>query len=393
VAAIFVVAVASPMLSDLFGRLRISSVVIEIVGGVLIGPGVLDIARLGSGVVTLSSIGLGFLMFLAGFEIDFARVRGRPIRLATVGWIISAALGVAVGMVAQLGAGAVSWMVIGVALTTTALAVLMPLWRDDGILDTGFGSLGIASGTLGEFGPIVAMSFLLTDTSATRTAVVLVVFALVAIGAAVAAGRSTSGLLGSFLQRHTHSSGQLPIRVTALILVGLLWLAASFGIDVLLGAFAAGIVVRVGAFGLDVGVLSEKFDAIGYGILIPVFFVVSGMQLDVTALVHDPASIIRVPLFVGGFVVARGIPVALLYRKVLPRGKRIPFALFSATTLPLVVVIIELGTEAGLIEPGTAAALEAAAVLSVLVFPTVAFRMLDRLPPEAMEDEGRPRPT
>jgi Kef-type K+ transport system membrane component KefB len=379
-ALILVVAVVSPVVSDVLGGLRVSSPAIEIVGGVLIGPGVFDVAHLSSGVLAVSTIGLAFLMFLAGFEIEFAAIRGRPLRLAAVGWAVSAALGVLFGVAAQLSGGAISWTVTALALATTALALLMPMWRDASILDTGFGILGVASGTLGEFAPIVAMSLILTDTSAARTTVVLVAFSAIAVGAAVLASRSTPVRFLASLQRHTHSSGQLPVRVTALILVSLLLLASAFGVDVLLGAFAAGIVVRLGSTGVDVEVLSQKFDAIGYGLLVPVFFVVSGMRLDVTALYRHPVELIRVPLFLVGFVVVRGVPVWLLYRKALPRGQRLPFALFSATTLPLVVVIIELGLQAGLVEPATAAALEAAAVLSVLLFPSAGFRLLDRLP-------------
>jgi len=385
---IFVVAVLSPLLSDALGSHRISGVVIEIVGGVILGPALLGIAHVTSGVKGISELGLAFLMFFAGFEIDFARLRGRPMKLATGGWAISAVLAVLVGLAVQLGAGAASWAVIGLALATTALSVLMPLWRDAGVLGTGFGLHGMAAGTLGEFGPIVLVGLVLTDTSAVRTTVVLVSFVVVAVGAAYVASQPKPLRVLGALRRHTHTSSQLPVRITALILVSLLLLASSFGVDVLLGAFAAGIVVRVGSAGLDVEAVSGKLDAIGYGLLIPIFFVVSGIELDIPDLVHDPRALIRIPVFLVGFLAVRGIPVWLLYRKVLRRGQRLAFALFSATTLPLVVVIVDLGLTAHLIEPATAAALEAAAVLSVLAFPTAAFRLLDRQPggvPDGLE--------
>jgi Kef-type K+ transport system membrane component KefB len=377
---IFVVAVLSPLLSDALGHRRVSAVVIEIVGGVLIGPAVLDIAHVTSGVRGISELGLAFLMFFAGFEIDFTKVRGRPLNLATAGWLISAALAVAIGLAVQAGSGAASWTVIGLALATTALAVLMPLWRDAGVLGTDFGVKGVGAGTVGEFGPIVLVGLVFTDTTAARTAAVLVAFVVVAVVAASIASRPKSVRVLASLRRHTDTSSQLPVRVTALILVSLLLLASTFGIDVLLGAFAAGIVVRLGSAGLDIDVVSGKLDAIGYGLLIPIFFVVSGIELDVSDLVHDPRALLRIPVFLAGFLAVRGVPVWLLYRKALPAGQRWPFAFFSATTLPLVVVIAELGLAAHLIEGATAAALEAAAVLSVLVFPTIAFRLLDRQP-------------
>ena len=387
---IFAVAVVSPILSDALGRSRISAVVIEIVLGLIIGPAVLDIAHLDSGVIIVAELGLAFLMFFAGFEIDFAKVRGQPIRLAVSGWAISLLLGVIIGLAVQLSAGAVSWVVIGLALTTTALAVLVPLWRDSGVLDTDFGIKGIASGTIGEFAPIVLVGLVFTDTTALRTSVVLLIFVAVAVGAAVVASQAKPLRIQKALQRHTHSSSQLPVRVTALILMALLWLASSFGVDVLLGAFAAGIVVRLGSTGLDLDVISGKLDAIGYGVLIPVFFVVSGIQLDVDSLIHDPRSLVRIPIFLVGFLAVRGVPVWLFYRRALAPGKKLPFALFSATTLPLVVVIVELGLHANLIEPGTAAALETAAVLAVLLFPSIAFVILDRQPGGVPEGLGPP---
>lgn len=320
---IFVVAVLSPLISDAFGRHRISGVVIEIVGGVLLGPAVLDVAHVTTGVKGVAELGLAFLMFFAGFEIDFTKVRGRPLNLAGVGWLVSAALGVAIGLVVQLGAGAASWTVIGLALVTTGLAVLMPLWRDAGILGTDFGTQGIAAGTVGEFGPIVLMGLVLTDTSAARTTLVLVAFAVVAVVAAYVASQPKSIRVLGALRRHTHTSSQLPVRITALILVSLLLLASSFGVDVLLGAFTAGIVVRLGSAGLDLEVVSGKLDAIGYGLLIPIFFVVSGIQLDVLDLVHDPRALIRIPVFLVGFLVVRGVPVWLFYRKDLRPGQRL----------------------------------------------------------------------
>jgi Kef-type K+ transport system membrane component KefB len=377
---IFAVAVVSPMISDSLGRLRISPVVVEIVGGVLVGPAVLDIAHPSSAVTVVSELGLAFLMFLAGYEIEFSKVRGQPLRLATVGWLVSLVLGFGVGVAARPGHGVLSWSLIGLALTCTALAVLMPMWRDTGVLDTTFGTHGMATGTIGEFGPIVLMGLLLTDSDAGRTTVVLVLFAAVAVVAAVLASRPRSMRFLTTLRRHTHTSSQLPIRVTALVLVGLLWLASNFGVDVLLGAFAAGIVIRLGSVGLDVDAISGKLDGIGYGVLIPIFFVVSGMQLDISAAWHDPASLLRIPLFLAGFLVVRGVPVWLFYRKALETGQRLPFALFSATTLPLVVVIIELAEVAHLMEPATGAALEAAAILSVVLFPSAAYHLLDRRP-------------
>jgi len=379
--AVFAIAVLSPLVSDAFGRrVRVSALVIEILAGAAVGPHGLGLAHTTGAVSALSEFGLAFLIFLAGFELDFARVRGRPIATAGLGWLVSLAIGVGIGAAAATRSGVTSWAVVGLGIATTGLVVLLPLWRDAGMGDTAIGALGSAIGTAGEFGPLVVLSLVLTDRSAVRTTVVLVAFALVAVGGAVLAARPKSLRVVASLTRHTHGVGQLPVRITVLILVALLWLTTSVGLDALLGAFAAGILVRLGSSGLDFDAVSANFDAIGYGILVPVFFVVSGMELDVGALVRDPRAILRVPLFLVGLLVARGTPVWLLHRRVLPRGERWPLALFSATTLPIVVVIDELARNAHLIDPSTSVALVTAAVLSVLAFPTAAFALLDRIP-------------
>ena len=354
---IFVIAVVAPIVADQFRRIHLTDVVVEILLGVVVGPQVLGMAHLTLPITTLSSIGLSFLMFLAGYELDFAKVRGEPVRLASAGWLISLVIGLSAGALAQLGGRAVSWIVIGLALTTTALATLMPMWRDSDLLAPKFATNALAVGTVGEFGPIVAVSIFLSSDTPIGTSLLLVVFVFVAAGAALVATHQKATWLVRALKRHTHSSSQLPVRATTLVLVFLLWLSYKFGLDVLLGAFAAGIVVRLGTGGIDTDTLELKIDAIGYGLLIPVFFVVSGMQLDVEAFVHDPFGLLRLPIFLVAFLVARGVPVFLLYRRTLTPEERWPFALFSGTALPLVVVISEIAVHQGQLSPASAATL------------------------------------
>ena len=373
-------AVLAPILSEMTGRLAIPEIVIQIGLGIIMGPYVLGLAHVGDVVSGLSDLGLTYLIFLAGYELDLDKIRGRPLRLATIGWGISLVIGLGSAFALVSAGLARDTLVVGLALTTTAMGTLVPMLRDAGIMDSRFGAYITAIGTVGEFGPIVAVALLLTNKEPLLTSLLLAAFVVVAVMAVLVAARDQPPRLVSLLDRHLESSSQLPVRISLLFIVLLVLLAETLGLDVLLGAFAAGIVVRLGSAGLDLEVVSGKLDAIGYGLLIPIFFVVSGIQLDVHDLVHDPRALIRIPVFLVGFLVVRGVPVWLLYRKTLRPGQRLPFALFSATTLPLVVVIAELGLSAHLIEPATAAALEAAAVLSVLVFPTAAFRLLDRLP-------------
>jgi Kef-type K+ transport system membrane component KefB len=375
--AISIVAVTAPVLADALRRFRVAGVVIEILAGILIGPQVLGLADLSPVVDSFSSLGLAFLMFLAGYEIDFARLRGTPLRLATQGWGISLLIALAIGGVLVLEHRAISALIIGLTLTTTALGTMLPMWRDSGLLRTRFGTHALAIGTLGEFGPIVAVALLLSGHEPGRESVLLVVFVGIALAMAALAMRPRTPRVVRLLRQHLHTSAQLPVRVAVLLIIALLWIANSFGLDVLLGAFTAGIVVRLGNTGESEPVVRTKLEAIGFGFLIPIFFVVSGMQFDLDALFDNPATFLRVPVFLGLFLLVRGAPM-ILYGRALPRGTRWPMALFSSTALPLVVVITQIGTDTGRMLPENAAALVGAAMLSVVTYPALAFALLRR---------------
>jgi Kef-type K+ transport system membrane component KefB len=320
----------------LSGRLAIPEIVIQIGLGILIGPYALDLAHLGptSMVVGLSNLGLTFLIFLAGYELDAQRIRGAPIRLVTLGWVISLVIGLGAAFALVYSGLARDTLVVGLALTTTPLGTLMPMLRDAGVLPTRFGSHIMAIGTLGEFGPIVAVALLLTREEPLITSILLVTFIAVALVTTMLAARTHPPQLVAMLSRHLGSSAQLPVRVSLLLIVLLVLLAQTLGLDVLLGAFAAGIVVKRFVAGPESVKVRGKPEAIGFGFLIPISFVVSGIQFDANVFVQDPSSLWRVLLFLVLMLVARGVPVYLLYRKVLTPDHRLPMALLSATGLP-----------------------------------------------------------
>jgi Kef-type K+ transport system membrane component KefB len=260
------------------------------------------------------------------------------------------------------------------------------MWHDSGLLQTRFGSHALAIGTLGEFGPIVAITLLLSGHKPGRETVLLIAFTVLAVGVAALAVRPRRPRLVRLLHEHLHTSAQLPVRMAVLAIIALLWVANDLGLDVLLGAFAAGIVVRLANTDENEPVVRTKLEAIGFGFLVPIFFVVSGMQFDLDALLEDPSSFLRLPLFLGLFLLVRGLPM-VLYRGELAPGRRWPMALFSGTALPLVVVITQIGTDTGRLAPDTAAALVGAAVLSVVIYPSIAFAQLRR------HGEPEPDPT
>ena len=299
-------AVISPVLSELSGRFAIPDVVFEIGLGIVIGPELLNIAHVDSVITALSQMGLSFLMFLAGFELDLARVRGRPLQLAAFGWAISLGLALLTALALVTLGTVLDAVVVGLALTTTALGTLLPILRDSGLLGGPFGVRVMAIGSVGEFGPILAVAVLLDKRNAGVTGGLVLLFVAVAAMAAMVAARPYPPRFIALLHRHLQSSAQLPIRVSVVLVLGLVYLAFRLGLDVLLGAFAAGIVVRLLIRGEDAPIIKGKLEAIGFGFLIPIFFIVSGVQFDLTALTSRPIDLLRVPLFLVLFLVIRG---------------------------------------------------------------------------------------
>ena len=374
--AVLLAAALAPILAALVTRawsaLVVPVVVAELLLGVVIGPDVLGLASQTDLLEFLGQLGLGFLFFFAGYEIRFERVRGTPLRLAVIGWVCSLALAYSLAGLLEVGGVVISGLLTGSAMATTALGTLIPLLRDTNQLDTPRGSHVLAVGAVGEFGPVLIVTLLLGATSDTATeALLLVAFVVVAVLAATLATGAV-GRSWDFLERSLKTSGQLPVRLTVLSVFALVVLAADLGLDVILGAFAAGLLVQSVLKGKELDRFESKLDAVGFGLLIPFFFVTSGIALDLDSLVSSPGGLLKLPLFLGLFLVVRGLPVLLLYRRELPRDDRTALALFASTQLPLVVAITAIGVEQGHMRSSTAAALVGAAVLSVLIFPSLA---------------------
>jgi Kef-type K+ transport system membrane component KefB len=375
---IAVVAVASPILAELSGKLAIPDVVFEIGLGIVIGPAVLNIAHPDSVVTALTDLGLTFLIFMAGYELDLARVRGRSLRLATTGWCLSLALALVIALILVTIGTVLDAVVVGLALTTTALGTLLPILGDAHLLEGRFGSQVMAIGSIGEFAPVLAVAVLLDRRNPGETGLLLVLFVAVAVTFALAAARPQPPKVVAFMHRQVQSSAQLPVRVSMLVVVSLVYLAYRLGLDVLLGAFAAGIVARLLGQGEDEPIVKAKLDAIGFGLLIPIFFIVSGMQFNLDALTSRPTAFLRVPLFLMFFLVVRGAPTLLLYRRQVNPRELVPLAFFAATGLPMIVVITTIGVSEGRMLPVNAAALVLAGMLSVLLYPLMGKALLAR---------------
>ena len=403
---IVTIAALSPFVADLVKRrVAVPRVVIEIALGMLIGPHLLGWAHLDEVISVLAEMGLVFLIFLAGFEIDPDEVKGTPVALAVRGWLVS--LAIAIVVAAGLHALDVTSSVrfVAIALTTTAIGTLLPILGDAGVLRTRLGTHTLAGGAMGELGPIVAISVALTTDAPGRTAVVLAVFTLVTLSVGWAATREAKPRTVELIAHTLHSSGQLGVRICVLLCVLLVWTAAEFGLDVLLGAFAAGMLARLflvehtpsdgpgvdAAPGTAPGAGSarqalehhalERFDhreevqhrieALGFGFFIPLFFVVSGVRFDLEAL-FDPIELLKVPLFLALFLLVRGAPALVLYRGELEQHELRALALLQSAALPLLVVITEIGLSTGQMRSDNAAGLVGAGLVSVIVFPIAA---------------------
>ncbi|NEB36936.1 cation:proton antiporter [Streptomyces sp. SID14515] len=377
---IMALAVLAPLLGYATGRwLPVPVVIFEIVLGVLVGPDVLGWAHHDQVIDALSDLGLSMLIFLAGYEIKFAEVRGDTLRRAGGAWVLSFAAGLGVALLLS-GADLAKSLVIGTALTSTALGAVLPILRDSGRLEGRFGSVVMAFGSVGEFGPIIAMALLFSGRSPGAASAVLAVFAVVTAGAVFWAMRPRPPWFARIVAATLHSSGQFAVRFVMLLLVGMLGLAHVFGLDTLLGAFAAGMLTRLvlqGSVPESGDAILERVEAIGFGFLVPFFYVVTGIDFDLAALLDDGRPLLLLPVFLLLFLLVRGVPAYFLApRDLTGRRPRAALGLFASTCLPLVVAITAIGLDEKVIGSGEAAALVAAAMVSVLVFPLLAFRLL-----------------
>jgi Kef-type K+ transport system membrane component KefB len=360
-------------------------VVLELMLGILIGPHVLGLAHSSDFIEFFSNLGLGMLFFFAGYEIDFERIRGRPMKLGAWGWLLSVALAYGIGGALAAGGIVLSFLYTGSAMATTAIGTLIPILRDNGELKTKFGTYLLAAGGAGEFGPILLVTLVLSTGHPLREAAILVAFVLLAIAVALISVK-LAWRGWPALERTFEASSQLAVRITVVLVFGLVLLASKLGLDVLLGGFVAGMITRMALKGHELQVFESKLTAVGFGFFVPFFFVTSGIEFDLAAL-GSATAILKLALFFVLFLVVRGAPALLLYRKVFSLRDRGALAFYCATELPLVVAITTIATDTGHMKPSTAAGLVGAAMLSTLVYPFVGLALRKR---SEAEERGEP---
>jgi Kef-type K+ transport system membrane component KefB len=368
--AVMLVAALTPLVVAMLPGPRIPQVVIFLLGGVLIGPHVLGFAET-SGIQLLSNIGLGFLFLLAGYELDPRLLRQEPGRLAIGGWLMSAAI--AVGVAAALTAAGYirDYVPVGLALTTTALGTLLPILRDNGMLGGEFGRHVFAAGAVGELFPILIIAVFLGQRGSFVALASVALVGALALVLTIVPWLARSAPVQRIVAEGQEATGQVTLRWSLVLLFALLALASRFGLDVVLGAVLAGMVLRGWTHHLrvDTESLEHKFDAVGYGLFIPIFFISSGMSFDLKSISEDP---LRLLLFLALLIVVRGLPSLLVYRRALAPVQRVEMTFITATSLPLLIALAAIGEHDGVMLPATAASLIGAGVLSVLVFPLIA---------------------
>ncbi|MCW0214262.1 MAG: cation:proton antiporter [Pseudonocardia sp.] len=361
------IAALAPVIVALLPGPRVPQIVVLILGGIVIGPQGLGLAD--PAVLTLiANIGLGLVFLLAGYELDPAVFRERSGKLALTSWVITAVLAAGlVGVLATVGF-VHAFVPVALGLTTTALGTLLPILREHDMVAGRLGRYILPAGAVGELLPIIGIAIFLGAGSQFVALLSLASVGVLALVLSFAPRLARGNRIKRIMKEGEHSTSQTTLRFSIVLLLFLLAVAARFGLDVVLGAFLAGMVLRRWAPG-GAHALEEKLDAVGYGFFIPVFFVVSGMNLDVRSIIGAP---LRLLAFLVLLLVVRGLPALVVYRKALPATERLQMMFITATSLPLLVALSEIGLRNGTMLPENAAALVGAGVLSVIFYPAFA---------------------
>ncbi|MBA3429289.1 MAG: cation:proton antiporter [Actinobacteria bacterium] len=374
------IAFSAPLLLGLAPALRLPAVVLELIIGIVVGPSGLGWVEIDDPVRVLSLIGLAFLLFLAGLEIDFDGLRGRRLQVTALGFFLSFGIAVLVGRGLDAVGQVDTPLLVAIILVATSLGVVVPVLKDSGEAGSELGQLVIGAASFADFGAVILLSLFFSreSTGVGAKLILLGGFALTAVAVIVALTRvERLHRISAALLRLQDTTAQIRVRGAFVLLIGFVALAESLGLEVILGAFMAGAVLTV--VDRDQTMTHPQFrlklEAAGFGMFIPVFFVASGIQFDLDALLGSTSTLARVPLFLAALIVVRGLP-ALLYRRTIGNRRAVVAGLLQATSLPFIVAASMIGIELGLLDAATGAGLIAAGLLSVLILPVAALTVI-----------------
>ncbi|HEY0814903.1 MAG TPA: cation:proton antiporter [Pseudonocardia sp.] len=388
-AVVAVIALLAPLVVRL-ARLPVPEIVLEILLGALVGPQLLGLVQVDPAVQVLSVLGLGFLLLLAGMEIDYARLRGQLLRLTAAAYVVSFVLAVGIGLLLGVVGLVRSPLLIGVILSATSLGIVLPVLKDAGQTETQIGQVVVAGASIAEVVPIVLLSLLFArDASGlgARLTLLAAFVGFVMVVALLILSAERSRRISAALLELQDTTAEIRIRGALALLMVFAALATAFGLEGILGAFFAGAALKL--LDRDQAMTHTRFhaklQAVGFGAFVPFFFVATGVSLDVRSLVGSPATLAKVPIFLVALLIARALPVLLYRPLVTGRGQLVGAGLLQATSLSIPIVAGRIGVDLGVILPDTYASLVAAGLLSVIVFPLLALPRLAASRPTATD--------
>ncbi|HEV3387968.1 MAG TPA: cation:proton antiporter [Solirubrobacteraceae bacterium] len=381
------VGLLAPLTLGFFPRVRLPAIVLEIVLGIVIGPSGLGWVTPDLPVSILALVGLAFLLFLSGLEIDAKRLRGPILKLTGAGFALSFAIAIILGLGLKAGGFVKSPLFVAIVLVSSSLGVIVPVMKDSNNASSRFGQLVIAAASIAEFGAIILLSLFFSGKGSTSTAGTLILLGMFGVAVALVgvaiAGVERSISLSRVLRRLQDTTAQIRVRAAFVLLIGFTALADQVGLATILGAFAAGALLStIDRDDMTHPQFRMKLEAVGFGVFIPVFFVTSGLRFDLNALFASASTVARVPLFLLAIYLARGLP-AIVYVRLLGRSRSVIAGVLQATSLTFVVTATQIGLQLGVVTQATAAGLVAAGLLSVVISPALALALLRREQPDS----------
>jgi Kef-type K+ transport system membrane component KefB len=394
---VLAVAAAIPLLRGLLPRLPLPGPLLELLAGIALGPTGFGWVHVDPLVSAVAVLGMAFLLFLAGFEVDVRGLAGADGRVAGRGLLASIVLaGLAAAVLVAVGWPVKAALLVGSALLATSVGLVAPLLKEAGLLGQPTGRLTLAAAAMGEVSAVLLISvgFSVAHGPAAAAAVLVIVVLTGAFAAWVVRAASRRVRIMQAVMAQADGGGQARIRFTILAVTALALLASRLGLEAVLGAFLAGGLARAVDPDPEAShpAYPVKLDAIGFGFLVPVFFVTSGLKLDLRAVVTDPAALALVPLILVLLLAVRGLP-ALTFRGRLSPRQTAASGLLLATSLPFLLIAGEIGESAGILTPSRAGSLALAGLVSVVLLPPLGLHLADTVPPWPSGDHRGRRPS
>jgi len=371
-----VIAFLAPLTRALVPQILVPAIVLELVGGIIVGPHGLGIASSTTPVEVFSTVGLACLLFLAGREIQVDRLRGALLGTSLAGFAISFVLAFGAALVLHAVGLIKTPLLVAIVFVATSLSIIIVPLKDAHETDSDWGQQVIAAAAIAEFGAVILLSFFYSGQRSGPGTEIFHLVLFVVLAALVTFSLTRGGQfkrLAAALQRLEGTSAQIGVRGDFALIAVVAGVADVLGLETILAAFTVG-VIRGMTSEQDVRA-EDRLDAVTLGIFIPFFFVDSGLHFDLGALFASVSSFIRLPLFLIAVLIVRALP-ALIYRSRFATRRTAAAGLLQATSLSFIVVATQIGLALNIMYPATATALVGAGLITVMVFPALAFALI-----------------